>query len=147
MKLNKVVGLGVLILSFSVSSTAKANSWIEHNPWKLRTPVVASSSYTDGYYKHVIFQGNVNELDNYVQYWDLNVYMFLEGKTKVSEGSFGNGRQWAVCHSTIYNEDYNTVTCVAVNSKGRALARNIYRQNYRTNVYNNFVDAETSSRD
>lgn len=147
MKLDKLVGLGVLLLSFSVSSAAKAGSWIERNPWKLKTPVVASPSYTDGYYKNVVFQGNSSDLDNYIQYWNLNVYIFLEGENRVSEGSFGNGRRWAVCHLTIYDKDYNTVSCVAVNSKGRALDRKIYRQDYRTNVYNKFIADENSARD
>lgn len=148
MKLNNIVGVGVSLLTFSsFISVAKAESWMERNPWTLKTPVVASPSYTSGYYKHVVFQGSANELNSYVQYWGLNAYVFAEGKTKVAELSFGNGRRWAVCHLTAYDEYYNTVTCVAVNSQGSSLDRNIYRQSYRTNVYDNFVAGENASRD
>lgn len=125
----------------------KADSWIDRNPWTLNAPLVASPSYTDGDYKKVVFQGNAEQLSSYIQAWGLKIHLFAEGRERVSEGFVGEGRLWAVCHLTVFDPDYNTVTCVAVNARGRALDRNIYRQDYRTNVYNKFVDGELASRD
>jgi hypothetical protein len=144
--LKKVIVLLTTVVIF-VPVPAKADSWINRNPWTLQTPVVASPSYTSGYYKGVVFQGDDQELGSYIQYWRLKIHLFAEGREKVSESFVGVGRLWAVCHLTAYDENYNKVTCVAVNSQGRALDPNIYRQDYRTNVYNNFIAGENASRD
>lgn len=133
--------------SLSNAKLALADSWIYRNPWTLRNPVVASPSDINRYYKSVVFQGNAEQLDSYLQHWRLKVKLFVQGREKVLEKVMGTGRLWAVCHLTTYDQYYNTVTCVRINSQGRALDPNIERADYRTNVYKNFVASEEAARD
>lgn len=48
------------------------------NPWKLKSPVRMKPAYHAKLYKHIIFTGWPNDLENYVNYHGLKVKVFVD---------------------------------------------------------------------
>lgn len=133
--------LSKLIVSFAVlSSTAAITGSIDNNPWKLKSAIVITPAPHAGYYKHVIFQGDMQDLEEYVNYWGIKAKVYYDftvtgGEEIRGVNDVGSGRLWGVCQE-IKSGPTHPVACIAVDSKGRALDRNIYRADYRWNAYN-----------
>lgn len=129
-------------------SLAKADTWLQRNPWSLKTPVVAQGNQPHaGFFKRVVFQGTGSSLIDYVRYWDLRVQLLQETESTVRTYSIGTGRLWASCFQTMYLTGEDDVTCVAIDRNGRALDRNIYLQNYRTSVFDQWHSRVSKSHD
>lgn len=131
-----------LVVSFTIlSSTVVQAGSIYSNPWKLLSEIVITPASHAIYYKHVIFQGSILDLEEYVKYWKIKTKVYYDftvpgGQQIRGVNYLGAGKLWAICHE-IKSGPYHPVACVAVDSRGRALDPNIYRAEYRWSVYNN----------
>lgn len=128
------------IIHISSSTAVQAGS-IDNNPWKLKSAIVITPASHAIYYKHVIFQGNILDLEEYVKHWGIKTKVYYDytitgGQHIRGVNELGSGKLWAVCHE-IKSGPNHPVACVAVDSRGKALDPNIYLPPYRWSVYNN----------
>lgn len=132
--------LSGLFVSFTLLSgtTVKADS-IDSNPWKLNSAIVITPAPHAGYYKNIIFQGDTQDLEEYLKYWGIKAKVYYDysitgGYVIRGVRDAGSGRLWGVCQE-IKSGPTHPVVCVGVDSTGRALDRNIYRADYRWSAY------------
>ena len=131
-----------LVLTLStVPAIAAPKNWMTQSPWKLKTPVITEFNIARDYYKRTVFLGSAQSLTAYVNHWGLKVQIYGENKTRRCSQTLGSGQLWAVCSQTVLDPTYyNKVVCVATNTQGRSLDPNIYREDYRTNVFNTVMN-------
>lgn len=137
----------ILVTNAVLFSLAAKSSpvWYKDDPWKLSSAIVHYPTTAANYYKHVVYRGTETSLDEYLFYWGIKAKVYKQdiAKTEVEiKGEslmLDNDKQkpWAICHLIYFNngEDLPEVTCVATNSNGEPLDRNILNSAYRQTVY------------
>lgn len=135
----KRLGSGLVVCFAVLSSTTATADSIDNNPWKLKSAIVITPAPHAGYYKHVIFQGDTQDLEEYVNYWGIKAKVYYDfsvtgGQEIRGVHDVGAGRLWGVCQEIKWGPTH-PVVCLAIDSRGRALDRNIYRADYRWSVY------------
>jgi len=101
--------LSAIALTLLVQLPALASDFYD-NPWKLRSPVIIKPASHAKLYKHVVFTGWMDDLEDYVKYHEL--------KPKYSQTGACNHGKSGVMHE---------VVCVAVDGKGRPLDPTIFQ--------------------
>jgi hypothetical protein len=143
----KKIAIGILVTNTVLFSLAATSSpvWYKDNPWKLTSAISHYPTIAADYYKHVVYKGTETSLDEYLFYWGIKARVFKQDISRTEVEMKGeslmldnlNQKPWAICHLVYFNngEDLPQVTCVATNTNGEPLDRNILNPAYRQTVY------------
>lgn len=122
--------LPAIALTLLAQLPALASNFYD-NPWKLKSPVTIKPASHTKLYKHVIFTGWVDDLEDYVKYHGLKAKVFTDywvmGNSHITGmETVGTGKLWAACNHG-KSGAVHEVVCVAVDKKGRPLDLTIFQ--------------------
>lgn len=121
--------LAAIALTLLAQFPALASDFYD-NPWKLKSPVTIKPASHTKLYKHVVFTGRSDYLEDYVNYHGLKVKVFVDywamGVHIKDWETIGTGKLWAACNHG-KSGPIHEVVCVAVDKKGRPLDPTIFQ--------------------